>query len=88
MNFKSWLLDVPHSRDNLMRWCVVAAGLGLVGPSRGEEVSLLKAGVARVNLTPPMEMKAALGGYGARMSKPAIGVHDAVWTKALVPDEG
>ena len=29
-------------------------------------------------------MKAALGGYGARMSKPAVGVHDAVWAKALV----
>jgi hypothetical protein len=31
-----------------------------------------------------MEMKAALGGYGARMSKPAVGVHDAIWAKALV----
>jgi hypothetical protein len=31
-----------------------------------------------------LEMKAALGGYGARMSKPAIGEHDAVWAKALV----
>jgi hypothetical protein len=29
-------------------------------------------------------MKAALGGYGARMSRPAAGVHDAVWAKALV----
>jgi hypothetical protein len=29
-------------------------------------------------------MKAALGGYGARMSKPATGVHDAIWGKALV----
>ena len=44
----------------------------------------LRAGVARVDLTPPWEMKAALGGYGARMSKPAIGVHDAIWAKALV----
>src|SRR6516162_6729143 len=44
----------------------------------------LRAGVARVDLTPPLEMKAALGGYGARMSKPAIGVHDAIWAKALV----
>jgi hypothetical protein len=44
----------------------------------------LAAGVARVNLTPPAELKAALGGYGARLSKPAVGVHDAVWAKALV----
>ena len=48
----------------------------------------IQAGVARVNLTPPLEMKAALGGYGARMSKPAIGVHDSVWAKALVISQG
>jgi hypothetical protein len=35
-----------------------------------------------------MEMKVALGGYGERMSKPAIGVHDAVWAKALVLAKG
>ncbi len=46
--------------------------------------SSVLAGVARVDLTPPLEMKAALGGYGARMSKPATGVHDAIWAKALV----
>jgi hypothetical protein len=50
----------------------------------GAEASTLRAGVARVNLTPPLEMKAALGGYGARMSKPATGEHDAIWAKALV----
>ena len=31
----------------------------------------LKANVAKLKLTPPLEMKYALGGYGARMSKPA-----------------
>jgi len=44
----------------------------------------LRAGAGRANLTPPMSMKAALGGYGARLSKPAAGVHDLVWAKALV----
>jgi hypothetical protein len=44
----------------------------------------LRAGVARVDLTPPMELKATLGGYGARMSRPAEGVHDRVFAKALV----
>jgi neutral ceramidase len=44
----------------------------------------LEVGVARVNLTPPAEMKASLGGYGARASKPALGVHDSVWGKVLV----
>src|SRR5437899_9092789 len=48
----------------------------------------LQGGVARVNLTPPPEMKAALGGYGERLSKPAEGVHDAVWAKALVLTQG
>ena len=31
----------------------------------------LVGGVARVNLTPPLEMKVALGGYGEPMSRPA-----------------
>ena len=52
--------------------------------NNGAAASSLRAGVARVNLTPPLEMKAALGGYGARMSKPAVGVHDAIWAKAVV----
>jgi hypothetical protein len=33
-------------------------------------------------------MKVALGGYGERESKPAIGVHDAVWAKALFLTRG
>ena len=52
------------------------------------EAPVLQAGVARVNLTPPLEMKAALGGYGARQSKPALGVHDSVWAAALVLASG
>jgi neutral ceramidase len=52
------------------------------------DTATLQVGVARVNLTPPLEMKAALGGYGARMSKPAVGVHDNVWAKALVVEKG
>ncbi len=48
----------------------------------------LQAGVAREELTPPAELNAALGGYGARMSKPAQGVHDRVYVKALVVTDG
>jgi Neutral/alkaline non-lysosomal ceramidase, N-terminal len=48
----------------------------------------LKANVARVDLTPPEELKAALGGYGERMSRPAEGVHDRVFAKALVVSDG
>ncbi len=50
--------------------------------------SALQGGVAKVDLTPPPEMKVALGGYGERMSKPAVGVHDRVWAKALVLAKG
>jgi len=48
----------------------------------------IKASVARVDLTPPLEMKFALGGYGSRMSKPATGVHDKIWAKAFVLKKG
>jgi neutral ceramidase len=57
-------------------------------PFAGVTAPAIQAGVARVNLTPPLELKAALGGYGERMSRPATGVHDAVWAKALVVTQG
>jgi len=44
----------------------------------------LKAGVARIDLTPPIELSASLGGYGARMNKPAVGVHDRIFAKCIV----
>jgi hypothetical protein len=67
----------------------VAAALWLAGDkwAAADAVPVL-AGVARVDLTPPLAMKAALGGYGARLSKPATGIHDAVWAKALVLSSG
>jgi len=67
-------------------WCLLCLACG--SQAGAEAPPPLQAGVARVNLTPPLAMKAALGGYGARMSKPAIGVHDAVWAKALVTVKG
>ena len=42
----------------------------------------LRAGVARVDLTPPLELNAPLGGYGERMNRPAEGVHDRIFAKA------
>jgi neutral ceramidase len=48
----------------------------------------LNAGVARVDLTPPLEIGAPLGGYGDRMSRPAEGVLDAIFAKALVLTNG
>jgi len=46
--------------------------------------SPLEANVAVIKLTPALEMGYTLGGYGARMSKAAEGIHDDIWAKALV----
>lgn len=48
----------------------------------------IKAKVAEIKLTPPLEIGYTLGGYGARMSKPAKGVHDDIRAKALVLKAG
>jgi hypothetical protein len=48
----------------------------------------INANVAEVILTPPIEMGYSLGGYGARMSKPAEGIHDDIRAKALVMQDG
>lgn len=48
----------------------------------------LRGGVARIDLTPPDELKAPLGGYGERMNAPATGVHDRILAKALVLTDG
>jgi hypothetical protein len=44
----------------------------------------LTAHVASIDITPPLEMKYTLGGYGERMNKPATEIHDHIWAKALV----
>ena len=71
-----------------MRKLVLYAWIAFLAAASGALAGDLKAGVARVDLTPPLEMKATLGGYGARMSKPAVGVHDRVFAKALVLSDG
>jgi hypothetical protein len=48
----------------------------------------LRAGVARVDITPPLDLNAPLGGYGERMNRPAEGVHDRIFAKALVLSDG
>ncbi len=64
-------------------WCLFfVVGVSIVG-----HVVLareFRAGVARQDITPPREMQASLGGYGDRMSRPAEGIHDRVYAKALV----
>jgi len=48
----------------------------------------IKANAAEIILTPPLDIGYTLGGYGARMSNPAEGVHDNIRAKALVLDDG
>ncbi len=48
----------------------------------------ISANTAVVNITPPLEMKFTLGGYGERMSKPAEGIHDQILAKALMLKKG
>jgi hypothetical protein len=48
----------------------------------------LSAGAARIDITPPLEYGCPLGGYGERMSRPAEGVHDRVFAKALILSDG
>lgn len=48
----------------------------------------LRAGISTIDITPPLELKASLGGYGDRMNRPATGVHDRILAKALILTDG
>ena len=48
----------------------------------------LKGNASSIIMTPPLELGYTLGGYGARLSKPAEDVHDDIMAKALVLDDG
>ncbi|MCC6734301.1 MAG: neutral/alkaline non-lysosomal ceramidase N-terminal domain-containing protein, partial [Candidatus Omnitrophica bacterium] len=71
----------------MARWMliVLSAGLALAGGAAfADSVEAIQVGMARIDITPPIDMKATLGGYGERMSRPASGVHDRLFAKALV----
>lgn len=71
------------------RFAVLASLLVLLAlTSLRASAAELQAGVARVDLTPPLSMKAPLGGYGKRMNRPAEGVHDRIFAKALIIVDG
>lgn len=59
--------------------------LAISFPSKGTN---LTASVSSVDITPPIEMKYTLGGYGERMNKPAEAIHDRIWAKVLALREG
>ena len=82
-------------KTSFTKFFMISLSLAIIIISSGFDFNLkdtykqgLTANVACVNLTPPIKMKFALGGYGARMSKPAEGVHDRIWAKALVLKQG
>ena len=53
----------------------------IFGSASGET---LTASVSTIDISPPIGMKFALGGYGERMNKPATGIHDNIRAKALM----
>jgi hypothetical protein len=67
---------------------VSAMGRGWAGGIGQADAAELRVGVARVDLTPPLELNAPLGGYGERMNRPAEGIHDRIFAKALVLTDG
>ncbi|NND96843.1 MAG: hypothetical protein HKN47_05885, partial [Pirellulaceae bacterium] len=70
----------------MIRWTAWLIAALLLSP--GLIAAELSASVARVDLTPPLEMKSPLGGYGARMNAPAVGVHDRIFAKAILLTDG
>ncbi len=66
-----------------------AAVLFVIFLTGGAFASPLEAGIAVANITPDTEkLHVPLGGYGERMNKPALGVHDDTLAKALVLRQG
>lgn len=64
---------------------VVLASLAIADVGGAE----LRAGVARIDITPPIaERPIPLNGYGERKRKPATGIHDPLYAKAVVFDDG
>ena len=70
---------------NLLLITGVLLLLAINFPSKGAN---LTASVSAVDITPPIEMKYTLGGYGERMNKPAEAIHDRIWAKALALRKG
>ena len=62
--------------------------LFLLFANTGFAQSSLQGNASETIITPPLEWQYTLGGYGARMSKPAEAIHDHIKAKALVLDDG
>jgi hypothetical protein len=62
--------------------------LALLSYNPGFAQSSLRGNAKEIIITPPLEWKYTLGGYGARMSQPAEAIHDNIKAKALVLNDG
>jgi len=71
-----------------MRWLAVGVAILFLSQADRLPAAELSAGVARLDITPPLKLNAPLGGYGERMNRPAEGVHDRIYAKALVISDG
>lgn len=63
---------------------LIAGFLVLIAIKLNVYGSNLTAHAATVDITPPIEMKYTLGGYGERMNRPAESIHDRIFAKAVV----
>ena len=71
---------------NISCLCIITSVyIGVQGAIAGT----LNAGSAKTNITPDVKAsQIPLGGYAARRGKPAAGVHDPVYARALVLSQG
>jgi hypothetical protein len=74
-------------RSHLLRVLLfVALGLGIVCPL-GATSEGFQAGAARIDITPPMSQGVRMSGYAGR-TDPADGIHDKLYVRAIVLDDG
>lgn len=66
----------------------ILSAMFLLSITSQAQSSVIKAQAKEIIITPPLEIGYTLGGYGARMSKPAEGIHDNIRAKALILDNG
>ncbi len=64
----------------------VFAGLAAL-EARAAELGALRAGAARVDITPAEGTPIRMSGYGGR-TDPFEGIHDRLYTRAVVVDDG
>ena len=71
-------------------WLACGLVLGLAASAAPAASDVLRAGAAKVEITPNLKEfpSTSLGGFGERQGKPAQGVHDALYAHAVVLESG